>query len=42
MQRKLTKDLEAAYRQMVKEEAREAEALEWVESTVGDAADETR
>jgi hypothetical protein len=36
------KDLETAYRQMAKEEAREAEALEWAEATVGDVADETR
>lgn len=36
------KDLEAAYRQMAKEEAREAEALEWAEATVGDVANETR
>jgi predicted CopG family antitoxin len=36
------KDLEAAYRQMAKEEAREADALEWVEMTIGDVADETR
>jgi hypothetical protein len=36
------KDLELAYRQMAQEEAREAEALEWAEATVGDAADETR
>lgn len=36
------KDLEAAYRQMAKEEAREAEALEWAEAAVGDVADETR
>lgn len=36
------KDLEAAYRQMAQEEAREAEALEWAEATVGDVADETR
>ena len=36
------KDLEVAYRQMAQEEAREAEALEWAEATVGDAADETR
>jgi predicted CopG family antitoxin len=32
------KDLEAAYRQMAKEEAREADALEWVEMTIGDVA----
>ncbi len=36
------KDLEAAYRQMAQEEAREAEALEWTEATVGDVAGETR
>ena len=36
------KDLEAAYRQMAQDEAREAEALEWAEATVGDVADETR
>src|SRR5436190_9120232 len=35
------KDLEAAYRQMAQDEAREAAALEWVEATVGDVADET-
>jgi hypothetical protein len=38
----IDKDLEAAYRQMAREEAREAEALEWAEATVGDVADETR
>jgi hypothetical protein len=36
------RDLEAAYRQMAREEARETEALEWAEGTVGDVADETR
>jgi siroheme synthase (precorrin-2 oxidase/ferrochelatase) len=36
------RDLEAAYRQMAREEAREAEALEWAEAMVGDVADETR
>jgi len=36
------KDLEVAYKQMAQEEAREAEALEWAEATVGDVADETR
>lgn len=36
------KELEAAYRQMAQEEAREAEALEWSEATVGDVADEAR
>lgn len=38
----LTRHLDAAYRQMAKEEAREAEALEWAEGTVGDVADEAR
>ena len=32
------KDLEVAYKQMAQEEAREAEALEWGEATVGDVA----
>jgi hypothetical protein len=36
------KDLEIAYRQMADDEAREAEALEWAEGTVGDVADEAR
>jgi predicted CopG family antitoxin len=36
------KHLEVAYQQMAQEEAREAEALEWAESTVGDVADEAR
>jgi hypothetical protein len=36
------KDLEVAYKQMAQEDAREAEALEWAEATVGDVADETR
>jgi len=36
------KELEAAYRRMAQEEAREAEALEWAEATVGDVADEAR
>ena len=34
--------LEAAYREMALDEAREAEALEWSESTIGDISDETR
>lgn len=38
----LGKELEAAYKQMAEEETREAEALEWAEGTVGDAADEAR
>jgi hypothetical protein len=36
------KDLEVAYQQMAQEEAREAEALDWAEATIGDVADETR
>ena len=36
------KDLEQAYRQMAKDEEREAEALEWAEATLEDVADETR
>jgi len=36
------KDLELAYQQMAQDEAREREALEWAEGTVGDVADETR
>ena len=35
-------DLEAAYRQMAQDEAREAEALEWAEATLMDFADEAR
>lgn len=36
------KDLDLAYQQMAQEEAREAEALEWAEGTLGDVADEAR
>jgi hypothetical protein len=36
------KDLEVAYRQMARDESREAEALEWSEATVGDIAHEAR
>ena len=35
-------DLEAGYREMARDEAREDEALEWADATVGDVADETR
>ena len=35
-------DLEAAYQQMAQDEAREAEALQWSEATVGNVADEAR
>ena len=34
--------LEAAYRRMAREEAREREALAWAEATLGDVADEAR
>jgi hypothetical protein len=36
------KDLDIAYQQMARDEAREAEALEWAEAIAGDVADETR
>ena len=36
------KELEAAYREMAKDEAREAEALDWVEATIVDVCDEPR
>lgn len=35
-------ELEEAYRQMAADEAREAEALEWIEGLIGDAADDPR
>ena len=35
-------DLEAAYRAMAQDEARESEALEWAEATIGDVASEPR
>ena len=35
-------DLEAAYRQMAQDEARESEALEWADATLRDVADESR
>ena len=35
-------DLEAAYRQMAAEERREAEAAEWSEGLIHDAADQPR
>ncbi len=38
----LRKDLEAGYRDMAADEARETEALEWAEATVTDVADEAR
>ena len=38
----LSRDLEAAYMQMAQDEAREVEAMEWVEATIGDVRDEAR
>ena len=38
----IDKDLDAAYKEMARDEAREAEALEWAEATLGDVADEAR
>lgn len=35
-------DLDAAYQQMAADEQAEAEALEWAEALLGDAADEAR
>ena len=38
----LMPDMEAAYKEMAEEEEREAEALDWAESTLGDVRDEAR
>lgn len=38
----LAPDLEAAYRQMAQDEARETEALTWAEATVSDGSDDPR
>ena len=38
----LTADFENAYKEMAADEVRESEALEWVEATIGDVADETK
>ena len=38
----VSKNLDAAYKEMAEDEAREIEALEWAEATIGDVADETR
>ena len=35
-------DMEAGYRAMAEDEAREAEAFEWSEATIGDVADAAR
>ena len=38
----VTESIEEEYARMARDEAREAEALEWAESTVGDVADDPR
>ena len=38
----IASELEAGYREMAEDEAREAEALEWAEATIGDVADAAR
>ena len=38
----VSRDLEAAYREMAGDEAREAEADEWAEGLIGEVADDTR
>ncbi|MEP7341796.1 MAG: hypothetical protein ABI977_28950 [Acidobacteriota bacterium] len=38
----LQADQEAAYRRMAQDEEREAEALEWIEGTIGGITDEAR
>jgi predicted CopG family antitoxin len=38
----LRQDLEAVYREMARDEVREAEALEWSEATIGDVSDVSR
>jgi siroheme synthase (precorrin-2 oxidase/ferrochelatase) len=38
----IDKELDHAYRNMARDEQREAEAREWSEATIGDVADETR
>ncbi len=38
----ISENLDDAYRQMARDEAREAEAHEWAEATIGDVNHETR
>ena len=38
----LDADVEEGYRDMARDEARETEAVEWADSTLGDADDATR
>ena len=37
----VSRDLEAAYREMAGDEVREAEAEEWAEALIGDVTDDT-
>ncbi len=36
------KDIQAAYKQMAQDEARESEAMKWSEAMIGDVSDESR
>ena len=38
----LPKEIEYGYKAMAADKVREAEAMEWIEGTLGDGADETR
>jgi predicted CopG family antitoxin len=38
----LRQNLEQAYQEMARDQAREAEARDWAEALIGDVADETR
>ena len=38
----LDQDLQAAYKEMAQDEARESEALAWAEAMIGDVGDEPR
>jgi predicted CopG family antitoxin len=38
----IDKEIEVAYQRMSQDESREAEALEWIEGTLGEITDETR
>ncbi len=38
----IRRDLESAYQQMAQDEARESDALEWSEGTIGDVCDEPK
>lgn len=38
----ISADLEAAYKEMAQDKAREAEALEWTEAMIGDVSHDTQ